>query len=102
MEHCNGGIFFGFMEGSVFVIPINLLLILLVFVFILRSVGKWEKLGWGLIWMGGSLNFLDRLSFGCVRDYWKPVSFWPVFNLADSLIVGGAILLFLIFWKKNK
>lgn len=102
MEHCNGGIFLGFMEGSFLVIPINLVLILVVFVFILKSVGRWEKLGWGLVWFGGALNLIDRFSFGCVRDYWKPLNFWPIFNLADSLIVIGASVLFFIFWKKNK
>lgn len=56
----------------------------------------------GMVLGGAAGNALDRLLIGAVRDfikviYWvradgRPVV-WPLFNLADSFIVIGAILL---------
>jgi len=47
--------------------------------------------------MGGALgNVIDRIRFGAVIDFiqWHVAGFyWPAFNVADSAIVGGAILL---------
>lgn len=37
-------------------------------------------------------NLIDRLFFGCVIDF-IDLKFWPLFNLADVMIVMGAILL---------
>lgn len=57
--------------------------------------GHWrEALPFALI-IGGALgNLVDRLRFGYVVDfvhwYWQAYS-WPVFNLADSAIVAGAV-----------
>jgi lipoprotein signal peptidase len=49
----------------------------------------------GLI-LGGTLgNLYDRLVFDGVRDFlhWHYAFEWPVFNLADCCLVGGAMLL---------
>jgi len=49
----------------------------------------------GLI-LGGTIgNLYDRVVFGGVRDflYWHYAFNWPVFNIADCCLVGGAILL---------
>jgi len=59
--------------------------------------GLWrEALPFALI-IGGALgNLIDRLRFGYVVDfihwYWRDFH-WPVFNIADSAIVAGAITL---------
>jgi signal peptidase II len=37
-------------------------------------------------------NLIDRFSFGCVIDFIN-LKFWPLFNLADVMIIAGAILL---------
>lgn len=59
--------------------------------------------------LGGALgNMLDRMWFGYVRDfidlYWKNYH-WPTFNIADSAISIGAIMLafdvFILEKKKN-
>ena len=43
--------------------------------------------------LGGAIgNLIDRLRFGFVIDF-LDLRVWPVFNLADSAITGGAILL---------
>ena len=47
--------------------------------------------------MGGALgNVIDRVRFGAVVDFiqWHAAGFyWPAFNVADSAITIGAILL---------
>jgi signal peptidase II len=55
-----------------------------------------EALPFALIIGGAIGNLIDRLRFGYVVDfvhwYWRDFS-WPVFNVADSAIVAGAVLL---------
>jgi len=49
--------------------------------------------------LGGAVgNLTDRVRFGQVTDFIE-VGFWPVFNLADSAIVVGVVILafFLLF-----
>lgn len=47
---------------------------------------------------GAISNIIDRIKFNCVVDF-IDLKFWPVFNLADTFIVTGVILL-LVRWKK--
>jgi len=56
------------------------------------------KLGLGLQLGGAVGNLVDRVRFGEVTDFIE-VGFWPVFNLADSAIVVGVVVLafFLLF-----
>ncbi|MFZ2267193.1 MAG: signal peptidase II [Azonexus sp.] len=58
--------------------------------------------------MGGALgNVIDRIRFGAVVDFiqWHVAGhYWPAFNVADSAIVAGAILLLveqLVFGDKK-
>jgi signal peptidase II len=45
-----------------------------------------------LILAGAAGNLLDRLIFGYVRDF-LDFRIWPVFNLADSAVSVGTMLL---------
>lgn len=48
--------------------------------------------------LGGALgNLVDRIMYGFVVDF-IDFSFWPAFNIADSAISVGIILLILISW----
>lgn len=47
-----------------------------------------------LVAAGAASNLLDRLRFGYVVDYIN-IAFWPVFNIADVMVVGGVIILFI-------
>jgi signal peptidase II len=72
---------------------------LLVGIFIVRSPGKTLlQLALALI-LGGALgNVVDRLRFGQVVDFVDLHAFgwhWPAFNVADSAISIGAVLLIL-------
>lgn len=46
-------------------------------------------------------NLIDRVSYGYVIDFIN-FKFWPVFNVADSLIFVGVIYTILIWIKENK
>ena len=65
--------------------------------------GPWARLGLGLA-MGGALgNLVDRARFGQVTDFLDIHLFgyhWPVFNLADSALTCGFILLGLIIIRR--
>lgn len=63
---------------------------------LIRSISRWETVAFGLM-IGGALgNALDRLRHGAVVDF---LDFhvgnyhWPTFNLADTAIVFGVMLL---------
>ena len=64
--------------------------------------GAWlVRLALGLQ-LGGALgNLTDRLSVGHVTDFIY-FHFWPVFNLADSAIVVGVILLALTMLREER
>ncbi len=55
--------------------------------------------------MGGALgNLVDRIMYGFVTDF-IDFGFWPAFNIADSAVTIGVILLIFYYWKysqKNK
>ncbi|HZT83600.1 MAG TPA: signal peptidase II [Gemmataceae bacterium] len=60
----------------------------------------------GLILAGTLGNLYDRLVFDGVRDFihvhYRPHFDWPVFNLADCCLVGGAFLLLAqAFWGRS-
>jgi signal peptidase II len=49
--------------------------------------------------MGGAVsNIIDRILSGCVIDF-IDLRLWPVFNLADTFIVIGAIIIVLTVFR---
>ena len=72
---------------------------IVVSVFIVRSPGRQILcLGLGLILGGAIGNVIDRLRFGHVVDFVDVHAFgwhWPAFNVADSAISVGAVILIL-------
>ncbi|HEX6525536.1 MAG TPA: signal peptidase II [Streptosporangiaceae bacterium] len=76
-----------------------------VVIYILRAARNLRSIGWavalGLLLGGATGNLLDRvfrapgLFVGHVVD-WIQVPHWPVFNLADSSVVCGGILVALL------
>ncbi len=61
-----------------------------------------EKISYSMI-LGGALgNLIERLIHGYVTDFIDIYIFnynYPIFNLADTFIVIGAILLIIISWR---
>jgi len=62
---------------------------------------SWNVFSVSLIIIGAFSNLLDRLFFGYVIDYLN-IFVWPVFNLADCLIVVGVLAYILSEFKLNK
>ena len=90
----NSGVAFGAFDGagSVVAILIGLSLVLLVGYFIVNRKMPLLWLPVGLL-LGGALgNLADRAREGAVIDFIDPVA-WPAFNLADTCIVLGVLML---------
>jgi signal peptidase II len=94
----NSGAAFSFGSGSTWLFTLLAAgIISSVLYFTPKVSNQWWALAMGLILGGGLGNFLDRLfrepSFGQghVIDFIR-VPNWPVFNIADMAVVGGACL----------
>ena len=92
----NSGAAFGIFKNQV---PIFIVASLLAVCLIYRSLTKDKSKGFslysfslGLIFAGALGNLIDRIIFGYVIDF-LDFRVWPVFNLADSAITIGAVLL---------
>lgn len=96
----NTGAGFGILAGrqNLFII-IAALIITALLVYKYRSTdNRLLDLALGLI-IGGALgNVIDRICLGYVVDY-LDFRIWPVFNLADSMIVIGSGIFIFYFWK---
>jgi signal peptidase II len=90
----NTGVAFGALEGGglVVAILIGASLALLVAYFIANRDRPWLWLPVGML-LGGALgNLADRAREGAVIDFIDPIA-WPAFNVADSCIVIGVVVL---------
>jgi signal peptidase II len=94
----NQGVAFGFLPGSHtgVTILIGLALVALVAYFARHSRERLIWLPTGML-IGGALgNVADRLRAGAVTDFIKLPLGWPPFNLADTSITLGILVLFLV------
>ena len=94
----NGGIFPLIVTGII----IGGLIIALVVAFRRGEFPVATHIPIGMILGGAVANFVDRLFDGRVTDFLDfglGTARWPTFNLADSFIIGGAILLLLIILR---
>lgn len=69
-----------------------------------QSGDLWQKSALALLFGGALGNLIDRLRFGEVVDFldvYVGAHHWPTFNIADSAITVGAILLFLTVLKNK-
>jgi signal peptidase II len=90
----NTGVAFGALEGGgvIVAILIGISLALLLGYFAANRDRPWLWLPVGML-VGGALgNLADRAREGAVIDFIDPVA-WPAFNVADSCVVVGVLLL---------
>jgi signal peptidase II len=100
----NHGVAFGFLPGDDLAVSlvIGLALLALLAYFVRHSARP-------LIWMptgmliGGALgNILDRLREGSVTDFIKLPLGWPPFNLADTAITLGVLILVFVIERPRE
>ncbi|HEV3406681.1 MAG TPA: signal peptidase II [Candidatus Dormibacteraeota bacterium] len=90
----NSGAAFGFAPaGATLFLFASILVSIGLVVYVARNPGTtWSDAVLGLI-LGGTVgNGFDRIVYGTVTDFVN-FHFWPVFNLADSAISIGVVLL---------
>jgi len=91
----NSGIAFGlFSSATAFVIVLTTVAVGWMLAFFARSGARHPVLPAALgLLIGGSVsNLFDRVRLGHVTDF-LDLRFWPAFNLADSCIVVGVVIL---------
>ncbi len=96
----NTGAAFGLFQGQSFLLTIIALVsvtaLVLYAIFFYRTLpflnNRLGKLAFGLV-LGGTVgNLIDRIYLGYVTDF-IDFDLWPAFNIADSAIVVGTIIL---------
>ena len=109
----NTGAAFSFLAGAsgwqrwlFTLIAVVVSVVLVVWLKRLKADETWLAVGLALV-LGGALgNLVDRVVFGHVVDFilvhWQSSWYFPAFNLADSAITVGAILLALDMFKSKK
>jgi signal peptidase II len=94
----NHGVAFGFLPGAQMAVTI-LIGVALLALLIYFALHYSERLIWlptGMLLGGAIGNVLDRVRAGAVTDFIKLPLGWPPFNLADSSITLGILILFLV------
>lgn len=99
----NQGVAFGLaLQGLIFYVLLFVILIILVWLALryFRERKTILHLAVVLIIIGALSNMIDRLTFGAVIDY-VDLKFWPIFNLADVMVVAGAGVWILNSWGRK-
>ena len=100
----NSGSAFGlFQNANLFLLILSLFVLLLMFIWRkdIFVLGNWAKCGYYLIFAGALGNIYDRIFLGYVVDF-LDFHFWPVFNIADSSITIGAVLIAISILMEGK
>ncbi len=98
----NTGVAFSFLAGSgalVYVVTIVVLAGLITFL-VRRPAQRLLWLPTGLLVGGALSNLIDRVLLGSVIDFIK-LPDWPAFNVADSCITVGVVILVLVIERRG-
>ena len=108
----NPGAAFGFLANSapefrsLFLITVTVIAIVLILYFISKNTAKEIFLTFSLsLILGGAVgNLIDRIRFGEVTDYldfYISSYHWPAFNVADTAISLGALVLIVEIFRRR-
>ena len=96
--------------GTIGIIALSTLALIIV-AFLLKwlysETNRWVQVSLGMIIGGAIGNVIDRISYRAVFDfldfYWKE-NHWPAFNVADSFICVGAMIIIIhsLFFDSKK
>jgi signal peptidase II len=100
----NNGAAFGLFQDNqlplIIVRSIGALAVLAIVIFYNRQIqkwgGTWIMAALGLIFAGTVGNLIDCLRLGYVVDFVN-LTYWPVFNVADSCIVVAVFIIAILF-----
>lgn len=95
---CNKGVAFGVNIPEAIFLPIWITIVVLIVLYLYKN--KSDVYFVSLIIAGALSNMIDRIIFGCVTDFIN-LKVWPLFNVADTFIVIGAVLLIVSKIKKE-
>ena len=98
----NTGAAFSLLKNSTLFLGImTMILLLLMAVFWRKPYVKRYHLPLALLCGGAVGNFIDRIFRGYVVDYIQVTSWFPVFNIADMMVVAGVALMALLIIKSE-
>ena len=100
----NSGAAFGMLQnfGMVFTVLAIIVSILIIYYYPRLTAGDWVLRAALCLQLSGAVgNLIDRLTVGQVTDFIS-VGTFAVFNIADSCITVGVIILLIDFWVKDK
>ena len=100
----NTGAVFGIFSDQTLIMTIASFVgvgILLYFYHSYLGSDRFVHISLGLLLGGAVGNLVDRVAMGRVTDF-IDVGVWPIFNLADSAIVTGIIILFVLFFFEKE
>jgi len=102
----NTGAAWSILSGKQFFLIIFSIIIVILLIIYLnkkKDYSKFEIIGYSLLLAGAVGNLIDRIVYGYVIDYLNFYIFnynFPIFNIADSCIVIGIMLLFIGTWRE--
>ena len=88
----NRGAAFGILKDQLSLFIFTSVFAIILIILKLKDTGKYYGLSLSLILAGALGNLIDRLFLGYVIDF-LDFRIWPVFNVADTAITIGAVLL---------
>ena len=95
---CNQNFAFGIGTNATLV---TLFVVAIVFWLLAHEKRLIAAVGLALIFGGGLSNIVDRVNFGCVRDFIS-IGDLPSFNISNSFLTAGALVVFIDIFKRRK
>lgn len=94
----NTGAGFGLFRNQIFILVLISIAAIFFTVYYMLKKRPGYYLPLALILGGAAGNLIDRLRFGHVIDF-IDLHWWPVFNVADSCITVGSVMLFFVIFR---
>ncbi|MDG5788267.1 signal peptidase II [Evansella sp. AB-P1] len=107
-SHRNAGAAFGILQGQMWLFYIVTTVVIVVIIYMIQKQvqgNRWYGISLGLVLGGAIGNFIDRIFLGEVVDFLDVYIFsynYPIFNVADSALVVGVIMLIIYFLREEK
>lgn len=94
-----------FRDPFFLIVPVIAMTVILAILWKLPKGDHWMATALCLVFSGAIGNLIDRLRFGYVVDFldvhYKELYHWPAFNVADSCIVVGVGILFVLSFRRE-